>query len=98
MALNMGMLASNDVAKEFIMSQGFEKGTPAVIFGASSIAGFFASACSLPFDYVKTQMQKVRLLLFAALNLSATVCRVHRRAWATPPFCDARTTPLTRFL
>jgi solute carrier family 25 oxoglutarate transporter 11 len=35
MALNMGMLASNDVAKEAIVSQGFEKGTAPVVFGAS---------------------------------------------------------------
>lgn len=26
--------------------------------GASAISGFFAAACSLPFDYVKTQIQK----------------------------------------
>ena len=26
----------------------------------AGIAGFFASACSLPFDYVKTQMQKMK--------------------------------------
>jgi solute carrier family 25 oxoglutarate transporter 11 len=30
------------------------------VFGASAIAGFFASAFSLPFDYVKTQMQKMK--------------------------------------
>jgi len=35
MALNMGMLASNDVAKEAIVSQGFEKGTAPVVFGTS---------------------------------------------------------------
>ena len=29
-----------------------------VIMGGATIAGFFASACSLPFDYVKTQLQK----------------------------------------
>lgn len=28
--------------------------------GASAISGFFASACSLPFDYVKTQIQKMQ--------------------------------------
>ncbi|KAL2334182.1 hypothetical protein Fmac_015395 [Flemingia macrophylla] len=27
---------------------------------ASSISGFFAAACSLPFDYVKTQIQKMQ--------------------------------------
>jgi hypothetical protein len=60
MALNMGMLASNDQAKEIIEGLGFEKGSSVVVLGAAGIAGFFASACSLPFDYVKTQMQKMK--------------------------------------
>lgn len=58
MALNMGMLASNDQAKETLESFGFAKGSQVVIVGGATIAGFFASACSLPFDYVKTQLQK----------------------------------------
>mmetsp|Transcript_12350 Transcript_12350/g.40606 ORF Transcript_12350/g.40606 Transcript_12350/m.40606 type:complete len:291 (-) Transcript_12350:90-962(-) len=56
MALNMGMLASNEQAKEILKSSGVE-GVPNTL-GASAIAGFFASAFSLPFDYVKTQLQK----------------------------------------
>lgn len=61
MALNMGMLASNDQAKEAIVSMGgFEAGTPVPVIGGAFIAGFFASVCSLPFDYVKTQMQKMK--------------------------------------
>lgn len=28
--------------------------------GASTLSGLFASACSLPFDYVKTQIQKMQ--------------------------------------
>ncbi|PHT29359.1 Mitochondrial dicarboxylate/tricarboxylate transporter DTC [Capsicum baccatum] len=28
--------------------------------GANSVSGFFAAACSLPFDYVKTQIQKMQ--------------------------------------
>lgn len=31
-----------------------------VCAGASAVSGFFASACSLPFDYVKTQIQKMQ--------------------------------------
>ncbi|KAF6251459.1 mitochondrial substrate carrier, partial [Scenedesmus sp. NREL 46B-D3] len=58
MALNMGMLASNDQAKEMLEGAGF-KGQTAVLGGAM-IAGFFASACSLPFDFVKTRMQKMQ--------------------------------------
>lgn len=30
------------------------------VSGASTISGFFAAACSLPFDYVKTQIQKMQ--------------------------------------
>ena len=60
MALNMGMLASNDQAKEMLDAAGV-KGMPQV-FGASAIAGFFASFFSLPFDYVKTQLQKMQPL------------------------------------
>lgn len=60
MALNMGMLASNDQAKEMIEGMGFERGSAAPVIGGAFIAGFFASACSLPFDYVKTQMQKMK--------------------------------------
>ena len=56
MALNMGMLASNDQAKEMMAANGVT-GFPATL-GAASIAGFFASFFSLPFDYVKTQLQK----------------------------------------
>jgi len=58
MALNMGMLASNDQAKEMLEAAGVDGATK--IFGASAIAGFFASAFSLPFDYVKTQIQKMK--------------------------------------
>lgn len=56
MSLNMGMLASNEQAKDMLKQAGFQ-GAP-VTFGASAIAGFFASFFSLPFDFVKTQMQK----------------------------------------
>ncbi|KAI6685611.1 hypothetical protein NL676_031524 [Syzygium grande] len=59
MALNMGMLASYDQSVEFFKdSLGFGEG--ATILGASTVSGFFAAACSLPFDYVKTQIQKMQ--------------------------------------
>merc|ERR1712087_372947 len=56
MALNMGMLASNEQAKEILVANGVT-GMSATL-GASALAGFVASAFSLPFDYVKTQLQK----------------------------------------
>merc|ERR1712226_1779373 len=52
MALNFGMLAFNASGKDLLKSCGVT-GAPQV-FGASAIAGFF----SLPFDFVKTMMQK----------------------------------------
>jgi solute carrier family 25 oxoglutarate transporter 11 len=58
MALNFGMLAFNAQAKEVLQSAGVTG--PAQVFGASAIAGFFASFFSLPFDFVKTQIQKMK--------------------------------------
>ncbi|TPX36009.1 hypothetical protein SmJEL517_g01784 [Synchytrium microbalum] len=58
MALNLGMLATFSEAKVQL-----EKITPpsaATSFGASAIAGFTASAFSLPFDFVKTRLQRQR--------------------------------------
>jgi solute carrier family 25 oxoglutarate transporter 11 len=59
MALNMGMLASNDQAKEMLEAAGFEKGGQVAVIGSATIAGFFASVCSLPFDFIKTRLQKM---------------------------------------
>jgi solute carrier family 25 oxoglutarate transporter 11 len=59
MGLNLGMLGGNSVAKDALSSNfGLAKSGAACVFGASAIAGFFASAFSLPFDFVKTQIQK----------------------------------------
>ena len=41
---------------------GFEKGGQAVVLGGATIAGVFAAACSLPFDFVKTRIQKMEPL------------------------------------
>lgn len=60
MGLNLGMLGGNSISKDFLsdtLNLG-KKSDPLVVFGASAIAGFFASAFSLPFDFVKTQIQK----------------------------------------
>ena len=54
--MNVGMMACSDQAKE-MMAANNVNGFPATL-GAASIAGFFASFFSLPFDYVKTQLQK----------------------------------------
>merc|ERR1711972_923852 len=58
MALNFGMLAFNAQGKEMLHAAGAPE--PLQVFGASAIAGFFASFFSLPFDFVKTQVQKMK--------------------------------------
>lgn len=59
MALNMGMLASYDQGVEFFKDT-VGLGEASTVLAASSVSGFFAAACSLPFDYVKTQIQKMQ--------------------------------------
>jgi len=58
MALNFGMLAFNAQAKDMLQQAGAP--APVQVVGASVIAGFFASFFSLPFDFVKTQIQKAK--------------------------------------
>lgn len=62
MSINVGMLACYDQAKETLGSYVFQDtvGRPPSTqtqLGASLIAGFTASACSLPFDLLKSRMQ-----------------------------------------
>jgi hypothetical protein len=59
MALNMGMFAANEQAKELIEEHTPLRGLP-LTASASFVAGFFAAACSLPFDFVKTRIQKMK--------------------------------------
>lgn len=58
MALNFGMLAFNAQGKEILKGAGAPEAVQ--VLGASAIAGFFASFFSLPFDFVKTQIQKMK--------------------------------------
>jgi len=56
-ALNLGMLATHDQALESLKPH-FPNNPAMVNVGAKLISGFAASAFSLPFDMVKTRMQK----------------------------------------
>ncbi|KAJ3030287.1 UNVERIFIED_CONTAM: hypothetical protein HDU68_009558 [Siphonaria sp. JEL0065] len=58
MALNLGMLSTYSEAKSRLETS-FGKNSTTTL-GASAIAGFFASFFSLPFDFLKTRMQKQR--------------------------------------
>jgi hypothetical protein len=55
----MGMFAANEQAKEVIKANTSLTGLP-LTASASMVAGFFASACSLPFDFVKTRIQRMK--------------------------------------
>lgn len=71
MALNVGMLATYDQAKEMITAHlGAGKVTN---FSSSAVAGFFASALSLPFDFVKTRMQKQKAEAGGKLRYSSSI-------------------------
>ena len=59
MALNMGMLATFDQAKEVLSAGPLGEGWTSTLT-ASAISGFGASVMSLPFDFVKTRIQKQR--------------------------------------
>jgi Mitochondrial carrier protein len=61
-SVNVGMMACYDQAREMLIdifypNEGYA--TQAVLpqFGAAMIAGFTASACSIPFDMIKTKLQ-----------------------------------------
>lgn len=58
MALNLGMLAGNTNAKQFLGDMGVTGALQT--FGASAIAGFFAAFFSLPCDFIKTQVQNAK--------------------------------------
>lgn len=60
MALNCGALASYDQSKEMIDERVGEKNSKIGIGGASAISGLVGAVFSLPFDYVKTQIQRMK--------------------------------------
>ena len=65
MALNMGMFASNDQAKETLESMGL--GKQASTLGGAFIAGFFASACRYVCVCLGERVD-MKLFLFTALS------------------------------
>lgn len=71
MALNVGMLATFDQAKEAFEDK-LGKGKPATL-SASAVAGFCASAASLPFDFVKTRMQKMTPLADGTMPYKSSI-------------------------
>jgi len=60
MALNFGMLSFNTKAKDELSRLGCVPGGAAQVCGAAAVGGFFGALFSLPFDFVKTQIQKMK--------------------------------------
>lgn len=58
MSLNLGMLSTYDQSKEMLHGR-FGEGMKTNLI-ASAISGFFAVTLSLPFDFIKTCMQKMK--------------------------------------
>jgi len=58
MALNFGQLTFFAESKAQLKTRAPQLSESANRFGASAIAGFFASFFSLPFDFIKTRLQK----------------------------------------
>jgi len=58
--LNLAMLAPYDEAKERLNKWSGTKDSMSTRLVASAIAGFLSSFCSLPFDNIKTKLQKMK--------------------------------------
>eukprot|EP00878_Enallax_costatus_P029503 GHUV01031996.1.p1 GENE.GHUV01031996.1~~GHUV01031996.1.p1 ORF type:complete len:274 (-),score=69.16 GHUV01031996.1:40-861(-) len=89
MALNMGMLASNDQAKEMIEDLGFEKGSSVPVIGGSFIAGIL---CFLPiFITAQIYMCAIAASCTAASRvLGIAVPLVELRCWIEQCWISAR--------
>lgn len=74
LALNMMMLTSNDEIKETLTRwRGLAKPDQTSVLTASAISGFLSSFVSLPFDNIKTKMQKQKPLPDGTLQYKSFV-------------------------
>ncbi|KAH9554804.1 hypothetical protein CY35_08G081600 [Sphagnum magellanicum] len=62
MAVNVAMLATYDHTKEVIIKHWTHRDCFLVQIGASSVSGLSIAVFSLPFDFVKTHIQKMKPL------------------------------------
>jgi len=60
-SLNLGMLGTYDITKESLQPH-FKDSTFIPVLGAGMVSGLAASVFSLPFDFVKTRLQKQKKL------------------------------------
>ncbi|QDZ26012.1 mitochondrial substrate carrier protein [Chloropicon primus] len=61
MAVNLGQLASADQARDILENMGAKKGGFVSILGGSVVGGFVGAFFSMPFDYVKSQVQSMQV-------------------------------------
>mmetsp|Transcript_1071 Transcript_1071/g.3227 ORF Transcript_1071/g.3227 Transcript_1071/m.3227 type:complete len:297 (-) Transcript_1071:390-1280(-) len=74
MALNTGMLCSNDQIKEmFVDRLGYSKTDQTTVVGAALCAGIVGATFSLPFDFIKTRMQKMQPLPDGTMPYSSSL-------------------------
>ncbi len=59
MAMNLGMMTTYDEVKEFLNRHSENKNSKTTRLAASAISGLICSFMSLPFDNIKTKMQKM---------------------------------------
>ncbi|UPR01318.1 mitochondrial substrate carrier protein [Chloropicon primus] len=67
MAVNLGQLASADQARDMLENLGAKKGGVVSVFGGSVVGGFVGATFSMPFDYVKSQVQSMQPNQFGKL-------------------------------
>ena len=83
MAVNLGQLASADQARDLLENLGLKKGSALSVFGGSVVGGFVGATFSMPFDYVKSQVQSMqpdalgRLPYSSALDCARKTLKAH---------------------
>ena len=59
MSMNLGMMATNDEVKEYLTKFGYDKKELNTRLISAAISGIACAFLSLPFDNVKTKLQKM---------------------------------------
>lgn len=106
MVLNGTQLSSFDHCKEFLNEFVQKKDSLQVRVGASAIAGFLAAISSLPFDNIKTKMQKMRKLSTGEFPYKNTIDAFNKsirhegffKLWVGFPAFYARLAPRTMII
>lgn len=92
MALNAGQLLTNDIARSALGkgSGGLGLDQSVAVFGASFLAGTAGAALSLPFDLVKTRIQRMPPPAPGGAQLAGAARAAGVRPWAVHCPCAAK--------